>query len=390
MTIDPLSKEEDIEGLTTKPYKTQQRTISELSALSFDTEGVDSLDDMLAGHLLDKWQELVESWDELSNSFNELGGFLGQGWDLTQGVLASQGWQDITRYRKMIEKLPDIQRLMKLLGRLQTVTDQEFGKSITGSIVDPISRKTPKEEEVVLPHVIMETGGLERSNDLSRMLPAEYAQLGHPVMKSLWFARYAERMLLSYQYQGLSTALKPCHEVLDNNEGGQDENEASGMGPIIICLDTSASMQGEPEQIAKAVTLEALSIAFKEERACHLYMFGGPEEIIEHQLDLTRDGLADLIQFLTCSFHGGTDAVTPLLTALEKQRNNNWQKADILLISDGRFPLKEYYVTQINELKERQQLRLHGLILGGWKSQSMAAICEPLHFFDAWALSLDK
>ena len=337
---------------------------------------------------LSKWQERVESWDELSESFNELSGFLGQGWDLTQGVLASQGWRDIIRYRQLTKQLPEIKRLMKMLGRLQSVTDTESGCSLSGKLVDPI-RRNPEKEEKLIPHIVMETGGLERGNELNRMLPSELAQLGSSTMKTLWFSRYAERMLLTYQYQGYSPELEAPEQQESIDSLGLREKETKGMGPVIICLDTSGSMHGEPEQLAKAVTLEALRIAFDEGRACHLYIFGGPDEIIEHKLDLTRGGLAQLLAFLQYSFHGGTDVAQPLLKALEKQRNDNWKKADILLMSDGRFSLQDSNITQILELKRKQKIRLHGLILGPWKNQCMEQLCEPLHRFNDWAVLAD-
>jgi len=35
--------------------------------------------------------------------------------------------------------------------------------------------------------------------------------------------------------------------------------------------------------------------------------------------------------------------ITPLLTALEKTQQQDWEKADILLVTDGRFPVTEQY-----------------------------------------------
>ncbi|MEY8241774.1 MAG: hypothetical protein RPT25_15620, partial [Cycloclasticus sp.] len=49
-----------------------------------------------------------------------------------------------------------------------------------------------------------------------------------------------------------------------------------------------------------------------------------------------------------------------------------------------RFPLQEHVIKQIIDLKERQKLRLHGLVLGQWKSRSMQAVCDPLHVFESW------
>lgn len=84
------------------------------------------------------------------------------------------------------------------------------------------------------------------------------------------------------------------------------------------------------------------------------------------------------------SFHGGTDVTKPLLQALEKQYSENWNRADILLISDGRFPTKLDLFSKIKSMKQKQELRIHGLLLGDWKGNTIEQICEPLHRFNDW------
>ena len=42
-------------------------------------------------------------------------------------------------------------------------------------------------------------------------------------------------------------------------------------------------MRGAPENIAKAVVLEALRTAHRERRGCLLIAFGGPDEIVERE-----------------------------------------------------------------------------------------------------------
>jgi hypothetical protein len=51
--------------------------------------------------------------------------------------------------------------------------------------------------------------------------------------------------------------------------------------------------------------------------------------------------------------------------------------------------LQDSNITQILELKRKQKIRLHGLILGPWKNQCMEQLCEPLHRFNDWAVLAD-
>jgi uncharacterized protein with von Willebrand factor type A (vWA) domain len=146
-------------------------------------------------------------------------------------------------------------------------------------------------------------------------------------------------------------------------------------------------MQGEPEQIAKALVIEALRIAFEEQRRCYLYSFSGPEQILEHELDLTTGGLGRLLLFLQQSFHGGTDVTQPLIQALRKQQQQQWRQADILLISDGRFPPQPQLLQQLRQAKSVQGLRLHGVILGNWQGRALSELCDPVHRFSDWSFA---
>lgn len=44
----------------------------------------------------------------------------------------------------------------------------------------------------------------------------------------------------------------------------------------MVCLDTSGSMMGGREAVAKALTLECLRQAHAQKRPCFLYAFSGP------------------------------------------------------------------------------------------------------------------
>jgi uncharacterized protein with von Willebrand factor type A (vWA) domain len=65
-------------------------------------------------------------------------------------------------------------------------------------------------------------------------------------------------------------------------------------GPIMLCLDTSGSMHGAPEHIAKAVVIATLQAAHQPRRGCKLIAFGGPGELLEQDLGRGSDGLGRL------------------------------------------------------------------------------------------------
>lgn len=81
---------------------------------------------------------------------------------------------------------------------------------------------------------------------------------------------------------------------------------AAEMGPIILCLDTSASMAGDRERIAKALALEVLRGAHRQGRQAYLYAFSGPQQVEELELKCDPGSLNALLSFLAGSFQGGT------------------------------------------------------------------------------------
>jgi len=90
-------------------------------------------------------------------------------------------------------------------------------------------------------------------------------------------------------------------------------------------------MSGSPETIAKAVTLYMATRAISQDRNCYLINFSTNIETLDLSGGL---GLQKVIEFLKMSFRGGTDATPALNHALEMMKEKDYEKADLLMISD--------------------------------------------------------
>lgn len=327
--------------------------------------------------LLDTWQERARAWAEIADVFGDLGLMLGRGWDLAQGVLKQTGWLDLLRLRQLIENLPQLRAIVQSLGRLHRSHNEE---TVADKIFLPVRRLEQERREVRTPLVPAETKGVTRSGDIARMLPSEAVLLGHPKLKFLWHARRAENALLTYHVEGTEIELVlQEREVLVEQASRAPRPER---GPILAVVDTSGSMHGVPEQVAKAVVLEALRVAHQEKRRCYVYSYSGPGDVLEHELDLSPDGIGRLLAFLSHSFGGGTD-IGALQTVTARLQLADWQKADVVLVSDGQWAAPAAIVHAVAAAKEKGT-RFHGVQIGARGATGMHTICEPVHEFAEW------
>lgn len=331
--------------------------------------------------ILAMWQPHVAVWDQLAEVFDDLSVVLGLGWDMSRGLLAYVGWRELLRLRALVEQLPQLAEIVRALGRLQTSCKEP---SVSEILFEPMRRVVIEQQERRTPLVPAETRSVQRGAEISRMLPSEAVTFGHPKLRYVWHARRAERALLTYRVEGTeSVPVEVESAPLEAIEKSQPRPER---GPIIAIVDTSGSMQGVPEQVAKALVLEALRLAYTEQRRCLLYSFSGPGQVIEHELSLGVDGLGLLLQFLGMSFGGGTDAYGVTLHVLERLEQDSWKSADVMLVSDGEWPMSGDMFERVQAVAS-MGTRFHGVLIGANRS-SFEKICDPVHVFQDWAAVL--
>lgn len=328
--------------------------------------------------LVRAWGERARAWASISEVFGDLGEIMGRGWDMSLGVLKHVGWQDLLRLQKLIEQLPQLREIVRSLGRLHASDTEE---TVADTVFVPVRRLEEERREVRTPHIPAETRGIERSGEISRMLPSEAVNLGHPKLRLLWHARRAERALLTYRVEGME-----IDRVLVEREATEAQEHRKPRpqrGPIIAVMDTSGSMHGTPELVAKALVLEALRTAHAEKRRCYAYMFGGAGEIVEHELDLSAEGIGRLLVFLGHTFGGGTD-VAVLAKVAKLLHENDWKKADVVFVSDGEWGASAHLVRDVTVAREGGT-RFHGVQIGNRGKTGLHAVCDPVHIFQDWA-----
>ncbi len=329
--------------------------------------------------VLNAWGERVRAWSAIHDVFGDLGELLGRGWDLSLGVLRHVGWSEVLRLQELVKRLPELREVVRTLGRLHA---SEKEASVAEQVMAPVRRLEEERRLVRAPHVPAETRGIERSAELARMLPSEALMLGHPKLRLLWHARRAERALLTYRVEGLVTERTLVErERLESTERKRPRQER---GPVVAVVDTSGSMHGTPEHVAKALVLEALRTAHAERRRAFVYAYSGPGQILEHELSLTPEGLANLLSFLGFTFGGGSDEASVVARVLERLRSEEWKQADVLYISDGEWPVAPEVESAVKAARKHGN-RFHGVQVGNLGTTGLHRLCDPVHVFANWA-----
>lgn len=199
-----------------------------------------------------------------------------------------------------------------------------------------------------------EVHGTHRSNDLMRVLPSELLNLEDETLETIFYARLLEKNLLSYELQGIT--------YIDGEETFQQDKRT---GPVVACLDTSGSMQGEPLLKAKALLLAIANILKKEDRSLHVLLFGSAGEIREFSMVADNDAVG-LLKFLQQGFGGGTDFEAPIRRALAIiAEQKNYKKADVLMISDGDCALSPEFATNLQQQKVTLDCSIYSVLCAG-------------------------
>ena len=323
------------------------------------------------------WNDKVQAWKKLDDVFGDLSNMLGRDVNLTKGILKHQNWRHIERLQELLKRISEFKKIVDSLGRLQeSIANDE----VLESFFESISRVVEEIQEKVVHYIPEEMSGIERSGNIARMLPQEALFLGHPQLKMLWHARRYEQALLSYRVQG--TEISKTWAEINEQVEVQKPRPRFDRGPILVVLDTSGSMSGEPELVAKALTLQAAKTAHAEKRPCYLFAFSGRGDKIEYELKLNQSGIQGLLEFLGCSFSGGTDIET-VEHAIQRLDQEQWKKADVMIVSDGQWSASSHIRT-IVEKSKKDGTRYHGIQVG-YAGGGLEQLCNSIHRFASWS-----
>lgn len=274
-----------------------------------------------------------------------------------------QGRQGFKKFKKNLINLQkflkflksdSIKQLCDILGQLQ---DAENLATMSKTESLDYNTKMPTK------YANDEFSGLHFSSEISNILPQELMLFNDNDFNVLFEMKYAESRLLSFEKMGEINAIQSTETPMPQPK----------KGPIVLCIDTSGSMASKiggvsPEIVAKAITLFMVKRARSQGRSCFLINFSVDIDTIDL---CAKRGIFGLLNFLSFSFDGGTDAIAALKFAFKKCSDFEYKNADILMISDFIFCNNDMDIIRNIINKKEKTTKCHALYVGIMKATNL-------------------
>jgi len=325
--------------------------------------------DELRKQFLDELYKKIQHFMHLEKLLSPFIRNWGRLWDLSDHLFETSGFEIIDTFARLLEQDESLQELAEILGK-HCRTQEIF-------------EKETREEAVITtewhskPAYRGELNGLRYSNDISSLLPTELSMLRNSSANKLFQLKFAQKQLLSFDY--LNDELE---EQKTKKQKEVSVEKKDPKGPIIICVDTSGSMHGTPENIAKTVTFALAKIAVEQDRKCYVISFS--QNIQTHEITPNKDMemtgtdsanyIQKLVAFLQMSFNGGTDAEPALNNALNMLSGSDkaagYTNADVLMISD--FVMGNLSDDLVNDIEAEKEKNtdFYSLVIGSGSNKN--------------------
>ena len=285
------------------------------------------------GRALSKATEEVEEMREAVSA-------LGMG----PGAPGSNDPKAIATLFRRVRSNPVLKRICELAGRYRRVAQSKQRTKATHGMDDLV--------------------GVEPGGDLGRLLPMELAKLGVPELELDTLRRLVERQTLCREYQSV---------------------EPAGGGPIIVCIDESGSMKGEPVATAKALALALAWVARHQKRWCAVVAYSGgqPERVLALPPDRWNEEA--LMDWLSEFINYGSDIDVPVreMPAIYAGLKAPAGKTDVLFITDALCNIPKGVQKRFMDWKAAAQARLITLLVGAHhdldRCPSLAEISDEIH-----------
>lgn len=243
-----------------------------------------------------------------------------EAWGLDEGEFTRKPIPEALSIMERMRRTEAFRKFAALLGRVRQIAARKAKSKIAGEGV-----------RITVP----ETG-----RDIRRAVSAELVALTHPATRVQALTRWA-------------------HGELRLN--GQQTKKRLGHGPVIVCEDSSGSMNGEKHRWAKAAVLSLALYAKLQKRSFGWIMFdyGVRRHQTYPQGQMTAEQMLEIAEARS---GGGTDFESPLRKALEMIREAGLKKADIAFITDGECAVSDAFRREFLAAKKALEINVIAIL----------------------------
>lgn len=197
---------------------------------------------------------------------------------------------------------------------------------------------------------------IELGNNLSRLLPSELQKLSEEALFPLFAKGYYDRSLLQYKTSG---------------------KEKQSRGPLVVCLDSSGSMSGLPDDWAKAITAVLGQIANQEYRLLRVIHFATEVCRIDDFFPKQHD-YQKLLESMLAFYNGGGTQWEPALKAAMEciEHQQHLKRADVVMVTDGKCDLEWELLTQLRRKKQQLEFTVYGVLIGEGSANKLKKFCD--------------
>lgn len=251
-----------------------------------------------------------------------------QAWEMMDGSWTESEFEKHLSIVKIQNKYPEIGDVAKQMGR---IPDEEGRARLT--VQTGVSHQ--------LEHSAgSDIEGVTIGRDLNALMPFELAQSADTELEELFYRKYLTNRLQVFRYK--SEISKPSRRLR--------YERASRRGPMIVCVDSSASMYGVPQRIEASLLSKLEETAERLNRDCFLIDFSVGIRPIElrsrrkhrcmERIGMKMEDTENFEKGYFPFLGGGTDAqkMLNLTFYLLDNGEDRYMNADVLWITDFLIP----------------------------------------------------
>ena len=239
-----------------------------------------------------------------------------EAWGLEEGELVREGIPETMGILARMQKSDAFRKFASLLGRIRRIAAK---KAASDEMAEGVRVFKP-----------------ELGRDIRRAVPAELAVLTTSTTRPKTLVRWARGEL---------------------RLRGEEAKQRLGEGPVVVCEDSSGSLDGAKQQWAKATTLALAYYAKLRRRSFVWIMFDSRVQAVK-VFERGRLSAEDLLYIAEASSGGGTNFEKPLDRALAVIREEGLKKADIAFITDGECAVADSWLKEFLAAKRELQFNV--------------------------------